>query len=87
MTIISLKVVSQLGMNRLNNTKTLEDLTIEEVVVIETVRIEGRTLSNEEVIMKIEAKAETTQMVVEIKITTVGMMATKEEVDTEFSPN
>ena len=87
MTIISLKVVSQLGMNRLNNTKTLEDLTIEEVVVIETVRIEGRTLSNEEVIMKIEAKAETTQMVVEIRITTVGMMATKEEVDTEFSPN
>jgi len=87
MTIISLKVVSQLGMNRLNNTKTLEDLTIEEVVAIETVRIEGRTLSNEEVIMKIEAKAETTQMVVEIRITTVGMMATKEEVDTEFSPN
>lgn len=87
MTIISLKVVSQLEMNRLNNTKTLEDLTIEEVVVIETVRIEDRTLSNEEVIMKIEAKAETTQMVVEIRITTVGMMATKEEVDTEFSPN
>ena len=72
-------------MNHLNNIKTLEDLTIEGAVVIVTVRIEDRTHSKEEISMKIEGRVETTQIVVEIKITTVEMMATQEEVDTEFS--